>query len=81
MFKKLLIFLKNILRKTNNITWEYPLSEFSKNNNLYVLKDQNYKWVNVILLRILILLKNYLYEKKIYTAFQLIFFMRVILIF
>ena len=48
MFKKLLIFLKKYFEeKTNNITWEYPLSEFSKNNNLYVLKDQNYKWVNV----------------------------------
>ncbi len=48
MFKKLLIFLKKYFReKTNNITWEHPLSEFSKKNHFYVLKDQNYKWVNV----------------------------------
>ncbi len=48
MFKKLLIFLKEYFKeKTNNVTWEYPLSEFSKRNHLYVLKNQNYKWVNV----------------------------------
>ena len=48
MFKKLLIFLKEYFKeKTKNVTWEYPLSEFSKRNHLYVLKNQNYKWVNV----------------------------------
>ena len=48
MFLKFLYFLKNYFKeKTNNITWEYPLSEFSKKNNLYALKNQNFKWVNI----------------------------------
>ena len=39
MFLKFLYFLKNYFKeKTNNITWEYPLSEFSKKKQFICFK-------------------------------------------
>ena len=48
MFISLIAFLKNYFQKvTKNITWEYPISNFSKKNSLFVLKNQNYEWFNI----------------------------------
>jgi L-glutamine-phosphate cytidylyltransferase len=47
-FNKLLLFLNDYFKKfTNNITWEYPLSDFATTNNIHILKDQNFRWINI----------------------------------
>lgn len=47
-FKKFNYFLKNYFKNhTKNITWEYPISKFSEVSDLYILKKQNYKWINI----------------------------------
>lgn len=58
-FSKLFYFLKSYFKyHSNNITWEYPMSLFSKNFKLYALKDQNFKWVNINTRKDLILAKK-----------------------
>ncbi len=48
IFQKLIFFLKNYFKKNSkNITWEYPLSNFAKKCNLYILKKQNFDWINI----------------------------------
>ena len=47
-FKKFISFLKIYFKKeTNNITWEYPLSDFVNKNDFYVLRNQSFKWANI----------------------------------
>ena len=40
-------FNKYFKRATKNITWEYPMSNFSKENSLFVLKKQKFVWFNI----------------------------------
>lgn len=48
MFKNIIEYLKIYFKKkTKNISWEYVISEFSNYKKLYILKKQNYNWVNV----------------------------------
>ena len=52
MFSNILKYFKIYFRKkTKNISWEYVISEFSNSKKLYILKKQNYNWVNVNTLR------------------------------
>ena len=47
-FKKIFLYLKNYFKNNSkNITWEYPISNFAKQNKLYALKKQNFEWVNI----------------------------------
>ncbi len=47
-FQKLFLFLKNYFKNNSkNITWEYPVSRFAQLNKLYVLKKQNFSWINI----------------------------------
>ena len=47
-FKKLIQYLKNYFRNNSkSVTWEYPLSEFAKICDLFILKNQKFKWINI----------------------------------
>ena len=47
-FEKLIFFLKAYFKKNSkNITWEYPVSDFAKICSLSVLRNQNFKWINI----------------------------------
>ena len=40
-FKKIFLYLKNYFKNNSkNITWEYPISNFAKQNKLYRLKTK-----------------------------------------
>lgn len=47
-FQKLFLFLKDYFKNNSkNITWEYPVSHFAQFSKLYVLKKQNFNWINI----------------------------------
>ena len=47
-FQKLFLFLKDYFKNNpKNITWEYPVSHFAQFSKLYVLKKQNFNWINI----------------------------------